>query len=118
MLPLLPISEYVPEVVGCFDRLRSEKLRQNEAHGLVLRANIFLDAYFKYRAHASPVAGQAELFKADDGRIAGALFDFQAHLPQWTGYSKMTWALFVRTFRKTLAKLSPDSYASQKQSLD
>lgn len=49
MLTLLPFPEFIPQVVDCFQRLKTEPLRQNEAHGLVLRASIFLEAYFKYR---------------------------------------------------------------------
>jgi len=116
MLPLLPFPEFIPQVVDCFKRLKTETLRQNEAHGLILRANIFLEAYFKYRSVAV-VPEKHSQFAADEAMIADCLFDFQAYLPKWTKYSKMTWALFVRTFRHTLRMLRPEVYQSRLQEL-
>ena len=52
LLTLLPFNQWIPEVKMCLARLCSTKLRQNEAHGLVVRVNIFLAAYFKYRSIA------------------------------------------------------------------
>ena len=37
LLPLLPFDSWVPEIEACVTRLSGEKMRQNEAHGLVVR---------------------------------------------------------------------------------
>jgi len=40
--------------------LKTENLKQNEAHGLMIRINIFMEAYFKYRRIAVDEALQEE----------------------------------------------------------
>ena len=108
MLPILPFCEFVPTIQDCFARLTADDtLRQNEAHGLILRASVFLEAYFKYRSIATLDHSN---FAEDEAQIFEVLARFQEHLPKWKKYSKMTWALFIRTFRKTLSQLNPSIY--------
>lgn len=61
LLPLVKFEQYIPEVQRCFALLiasleegGSKKLllRQNKAHGLMIRINIFTTAYFQYRSIA------------------------------------------------------------------
>jgi len=54
LLPIMRFDAYLDEVNSCFDQLEDRvngknKLKQNEAHGLMIRIDIFLRAYFKYR---------------------------------------------------------------------
>jgi len=49
-------DHYIEEIKSCFQQLNQKVqnakqsiLRQNEAHGLMIRINIFIKAYFTYR---------------------------------------------------------------------
>lgn len=53
LLSLLPFPQWIPEVQESLKKLCTEKLKQNEAHGLMVRVNIFLEAYFQYRSIAA-----------------------------------------------------------------
>lgn len=86
---------------ACLDQVKASKLRQNEAHGLLLRFNIFLSAYFQYRAIAV-IDTEHVKFKSDEVLIVKSLQDFLQVLPSLTRYSKVTWALFVNTFRQII----------------
>jgi hypothetical protein len=101
LLPLLEFNQWLPEVFACLDQVKVNKLRQNEAHGLLLRFNIFLSAYFQYRAIAVVETEHAK-FKSDEVLIVKSLQEFLQVLPSLTRYSKVTWALFVNTFRQII----------------
>ena len=61
ILPLIKFDEYVSkEIPECFAELLSsiieegkKPLRQNHAHGVMVRINVFLSAYLQYRDGAS-----------------------------------------------------------------
>ena len=72
------------------ERATQKDLRQNEAHGLMVRVNIFLTAYFKYRSIAVARSQQVKYFKEDEQQILTAVIRFQQNLPQWQRYSKVT----------------------------
>ena len=75
MLPLLEFEKWLPEVYDSLNQLSSKKLRQNEAHGLLLRVDVFLSAYFKYRNIAVPESEYSK-FKQDETQICQALLKF------------------------------------------
>ena len=81
LLPLLQFGSYIPEVTSCckalVERAQQKDLRQNEAHGLMVRIEIFLSAYFKYRSIAVALPEQAGQFEQDEQQILAALFQFQ-----------------------------------------
>ena len=56
----------------------------------------------------------ATQFKEDEQQILTALLQFQQSLPQWQYYSKVTWALFLKTLRTTLRSCS---YADKDETL-
>ena len=66
LLPLLHFSAYVTEIkeaLATFTRkAKDQSLKQNEAHGLIVRVNVFLEAYFKYRHIAVDQEMQAAQF--------------------------------------------------------
>ena len=103
LLPLLHFSAYVTEIkeaLATFTRkAKDQSLKQNEAHGLIVRVNVFLEAYFKYRHIAVDQELQAAQFVQDEKEILGAL-----GLEQFARYSKVTWALYLKTVRFTLRK--------------
>lgn len=68
LLPILGFEEYVQEIDSCFTTLLNKvndpktcKLRQNEAHGLMIRINIFMEAYFTYRDLNMSISGRSPL---------------------------------------------------------
>lgn len=61
----MEFDQWLREVYKCLDLLKGSKMRQNEAHGLLLRVNIFLSAYFKYRTIAVMESDHAK-FKQDE----------------------------------------------------
>jgi len=64
-LPVMRFQEYITEIKDCFaqllDKIKndSNKLRQNEAHGLMIRINIFMHAYFTYRDFNYSISGRS-----------------------------------------------------------
>lgn len=66
--------------------MKESKLRQNEAHGLLLRVNIFLSAYFEYRNIAVPEEEKVK-FAHDEKMIIVELNSFLAELPNMHKYS-------------------------------
>lgn len=56
LLPLLKFSDFIPEIVRTLEFLTESgnKVRQNQAHGLLVRVQVFMEAYFKYREVAKP----------------------------------------------------------------
>ena len=111
LLPLLEFEKWLPEVFDCLNQLKSQKLRQNEAHGLLLRVDIFLSAYFKYRNIAVPESEFGK-FQQDEIEISKALLKFQSQLPDLHRYSKITWSLFIRTLRTFISKQSSEQTIS------
>lgn len=103
----------MPEVYSCLNDLHTKKLRQNEAHGLLLRVNIFLSAYYKYRTIAVEQSLHAN-FVQDDKQIAEALLNFQEKIPSLQRYSKVSWALFTITLRKFISNKSEVSLNNPK----
>lgn len=79
-------------------------------HGCIVRINIFLGAYFKYRNSASEDTEltKEELslkFKQEEKFVIEILDNFSSHIDaHWTRYSKVSEALFVKTVRQTIAK--------------
>lgn len=68
MLPLLKFSQFIPEIVRTVTELieSGNGLRQNQAHGLLVRVQVFMEAYFKYRQIASP---DSESFDMDEAKL-------------------------------------------------
>lgn len=56
MLPLLKFVEFIPEIKRTLEeiKLAGNTMKQNQAHGLVVRVQIFMEAYFKYRSITQP----------------------------------------------------------------
>ena len=104
LLPLLEFKDWLPEVSSCLQQLKEKSLKQNEAHGLMLRVNIFLQAYFQYRRVAI-VPEEFGSFTEQESKIVSELIGFLAHLQNFTKCSKITWALFVQTFRHFLCEV-------------
>ena len=104
LLPLLEFKDWLPEVSTCLQQLKSKSLKQNEAHGLMLRVNIFLQAYFQYRRVAI-VPEEFASFEEHERLIYAELGSFLGHLSDFTKYSKITWALFVQTLRLFLCEV-------------
>jgi len=59
LLPTMRFDEYVKEMHSCFTSLRESKLRQNEAHGLMIRINIFVHAYYRYQGIDHVISGRS-----------------------------------------------------------
>ena len=63
------------EIKACFaqllDKIKndSNKLRQNEAHGLMIRINIFMHAYFTYRDFNHSISGRTN---EDEAKLRAA----------------------------------------------
>lgn len=76
-------------------------MRQNEAHGLLLRVNVFLSAYFKYRTIAV-MESEHSNFAAQEEKVKEALLSFMEGIQAgpFQKYSRITWALFVQTLRQ------------------
>ena len=79
-------------------------MRQNQAHGLLLRINVFLTAYFQYRGIA--VAEQEhQKFKQQEDAIIKAMSGFLENLPALKQVSKVTWGLFIQTYGQVLKEV-------------
>ena len=104
MLPLLKFSEFIPEVVRTLKNLidSENSVRQNQAHGELVRVQIFIQAYFKYRSVAQP---DVDNFDQEERQLLEALLAFQKNLVNWGKYSKVTWGLFLKTLRFCLSKV-------------
>ena len=104
MLPLLKFSDFIPEIVRTLTHLQQSgnSIKQNQAHGLIVRVQIFMEAYFKYRQVAKP---DCTSFVEEEAQLLDALITFQRNLVNWTKYSKVTWALFLKTLRQCLSKV-------------
>ena len=79
MLPLLRFSEFIPEIVRTLTSLRESgnSVRQNQAHGLLVRVQIFMEAYFKYRELAKSSDATDSSFVEEETQLLQALMTFQ-----------------------------------------
>ena len=66
LLPLISFDDYILEIKECLDRIEKHmsspkyKLRQNEAHGVMVRLDIFLHAYYTYRDLNHQISGRSD----------------------------------------------------------
>ena len=64
LLSILPYEKWISEIQETFNFIKqgvdseNKKLKQNEAHGLMVRVNIIMAAYFKYREIAVGKGGE------------------------------------------------------------
>jgi anthranilate phosphoribosyltransferase len=70
----------------------------------LVRVNIFLAAYFKYRTIA--LEENERNFESDEAQILEELIAFYNCLPQLQKYSPVSRALFLKTFRQSLVQLT------------
>lgn len=138
LLSILPYEKWISEIQETFNFIKqgvdseNKKLKQNEAHGLMVRVNIIMAAYFKYREIAVGKGGektpQPEVeeflvkrqidFDNQEKIIFDELMKFQENLPKLAGrYSGVTRALFLKTFRQTLRTGSASYHVTVKNSL-
>ena len=75
MLPLLKFTDFIPEIVRTLTELEQSgnALKQNQAHGLLVRVQIILEAYFKYRRIAHP---DATSFAEEETALLSAMMQF------------------------------------------
>jgi len=112
LLPIMSFEQYIEEIKGCFqtladkvERPKESKLRQNEAHGLMIRVSIFLSAYFTYRGSNLSISGRSieeedNLQKSEDKELTAVFQQFQERLPGAEAvFSKIIIALFVKINR-------------------
>jgi hypothetical protein len=66
LLPIMRFDQYISEIEYCYETInqkvesgKAHPLRQNEAHGLIIRINIFLHAYFKFRNFYHSISGRS-----------------------------------------------------------
>lgn len=76
LLPLISFDDYINVIKECFDQLENKiknpkesKLRQNEAHGLMVRVDIFLHAYYTYRDFNQTISGRSDQEELDKRMI-------------------------------------------------
>jgi hypothetical protein len=84
ILPLIKFEEYVTvELVSQFKEflasieLGGKKLRQNEAHGLMVRINVFLSAYFQYRDSLSKQLGPGHHQEKEEATLISLFEGFE-----------------------------------------
>jgi len=88
-------------------------MKQNHAHGTMVRINVFLTAYLQYRDSAIKQLGpghhadvQAHRIKEEEILIR-CFEEFEGKLGSIVGaYSKVTVALFIKTFTKLISNLT------------
>lgn len=120
ILPLIKFDDYaLKELPLCFQEFEAslgdgKRLRQNEAHGLMVRINVFLSAYLQYREGAAKQLGpghhqdQAGHRQEEEKTLVQCFEGFQSKLEAVSAvYSKVTVALFIKTFTKLVNNL-PD----------
>ena len=73
-----------------------------------------MEAYFKYREVAQPDVTD---FSSEEAELMQALVSFEQNLGNWGKYSKVTWALFLKTFRQCLSHVSTDVSQSYLEAL-
>lgn len=74
LLPLMNFEHFIVEITTTLSNLseNGKTMRQNQAHGLMVRLNIFIEAYFKYRSYARDQSH----FESDEKQMMDALFNF------------------------------------------
>jgi len=110
-LPIMRFAEYITEIKACFAQLlekinnESNKLRQNEAHGIMIRINIFMHAYFTYRDFNHSISGRSskeedELRKSEEKQLIECFDQFENDLNKAkTTFSLVIIALFLKSLR-------------------
>ena len=87
-------------------------LRQNDAHGLMVRINIFLHAYYQYRDFNQTISGRTSEEEAvhrmkQEKDLINHFFEFEKiHEEAKKNFSQVTIALFIKSFRQIVKRSS------------
>lgn len=105
-------DQYIPEIQSCFSRIfskiekgKSSPVKQNEAHGLMIRVNIFQHAYFTYRDFNQTITGksveeESAQRRVDEGKILECVKTFESKYDQSLGsLSLVIVSLYVKSLR-------------------
>jgi len=67
MLPLIKFDHYIETVKSAFSKLLvPAALTQNQAHGLMIRAQVFTDAFFTYKDVAERALAAKEVKEEEE----------------------------------------------------
>lgn len=113
LLPIVNFEDYVSEITLCFEQLENKiegksSLKQNEAHGLMVRINIFLHAYYRYRDFNQTISGRTSEEEAihrprQENQMIEQFMRFEKmHEKAKQTFSQVTIALFIKSFRQII----------------